>query len=83
MFENGNILHITKYQFDNGEIKNTGKFLIVILNERNRTIVASLTSSQDHVPDVIKKSGCININQMSISCYFFSKGKEITTILCE
>ena len=53
MFENGNILHIAKYQFEDGTTKDTGKLLLVLLNNQNEKIIASLTSSQDHVPDAI------------------------------
>ena len=78
MFENGQIIHIENYEFDNGDIKNTGKFLIVILNQEGKTIIASLTSSQNYVPDNLKKTGCVNDKTKQISCYFFPKSINIT-----
>ena len=79
MFGNGNILHIPRYEFEDGTIKGTGKFLIVIFNNNDVSIIASLTTSQNHIPDDLKKHGCINSDYISVSCYHFEKSKKITT----
>lgn len=79
MFENGNILHIDKYEFPDGTIKNTGKFLIVLLNTNETTIIASLTTSHNHVPDEIKEHGCIKDDIINIHCYHFQREKEIAS----
>lgn len=79
MFENGSIVHIPKYEFDDGETKDTGKFLVVIYNDSGVSILAGLTGSQDHVPDDMKNHGCLDDYSKRISCHFFEEQKVICT----
>lgn len=77
MFKKGNILHIPKYRFNDGEIKHTGKFLVILYNDNNVSIVASLTTSKNHIPDIDLKTGCIDVPDKQIHCYHFPKNKKI------
>jgi len=79
MFETANILHINKYIFPDGSIKKTGKFLIVLYNENNVSIIATLASSQDHIPDEFGNKRCISEQEKNIACYKFPKN----AIICE
>jgi hypothetical protein len=77
MFTTGNLLFFTPFYFKNqNDPKN--KFFIVLHNDENRLIIASLPTSQDHIPEHLKKHGCINCEQMQIICYFIKNNTVIT-----
>lgn len=77
MYKQGNILYIKNFLFDNGKRKDTGKFLIILSGQNCTSIYITLTSSQDHIPEQFKKSGCINITKNMISCFCIKANEEI------
>lgn len=72
MFSNGNLLHFEDYEFDNGGSKN--KYMVVLYNVDGVSIVASLTSSQDYIPDSAKTDGCIHDDDKGLHCYMIPTG---------
>lgn len=77
MFTPGNLLLFTPFYFkNNNEPKR--KFFVVLHNENNKFVMASLPTSQDHIPDNLKKYGCICCEQMQIICYYITRGTPIT-----
>ena len=77
MFTPGTLINFTPFYFSDGSFKN--KYFLVLANNSNDILVASLPTSKDHIPDsVIKKHGCITDERAKISCYFFEKNKIIS-----
>jgi len=73
----GTLLFIRNYKFENGTSKN--KFLLVLKQTQNKTILISLPSSQDYVPAYQEiKHGCIDIEQVNFNCYCFIANQKIT-----
>ncbi len=77
MFNSGNIIHIEKYIFPDGVVKNTGKFLVVLYNNKNISIIATLTTTKDSIPEKFKQEGCIYKPDINFHCYYIPKNKEI------
>ncbi|AXY77462.1 hypothetical protein D3H65_27300 [Paraflavitalea soli] len=77
MFSPRQIIYITPFYFKNGNTPKP-KYLVVLANESNKTIVASLTTRTNHVPSFVNKShGCINIDDRCYNAYVFDPGKII------
>lgn len=78
MFESGVILYFTPFYFPNGN-KSKNKYFIVISTSGDDLILASLPTSQDHIPNHIQKiHGCLNDDKSQFNCYFFEKGKIVS-----
>jgi len=72
MFSQKNILYILRYDFKNGEpIK--PRYLIVIDNDDTTSIIITVITSQDHIPDRLMKHGCIEEVESNIHCHVFLK----------
>lgn len=77
MFEPGQILYFSEFQFKNGNTPKT-KYFIVLARKENKTIVASLPTRTDRVPSFVNKDhGCINIDEHCYNCYRFAKDHPI------
>ncbi|MDR1563105.1 MAG: hypothetical protein LBS54_08530 [Dysgonamonadaceae bacterium] len=77
MYQAGNIIYFTPFHFKKGEPKN--KYFLVLATTESSLIVASLPTSQDHIPSGIRKEhGCINDTEKCVNCYFFEKHKIIS-----
>ena len=77
MFTHGNLLFFTPFYFkNNNEPKK--KFFVVLHNDNKQFVMASLPTSKDHIPDDLKKHGCICCEQMQIICYYIKKHTVIT-----
>jgi len=78
MYTKGNILYFKPFYFpDGGSAKN--KYFIVLDNDDEDTLIASLPTSQDHIPSSIeKKHGCIDKPDINFNCYFFEAHRSIT-----
>ena len=77
MYTAGKIIHFDPFYFDNGDSKK--KFFLVIKVIGEDAILASLPSSQDHLPsDTQLKHGCIELPDAQITCYMFEAGRSIT-----
>ena len=78
MYTKGNILYFKPFYFPNGDpAKN--KYFIVLDNKDEDTLIASLPTSQDHIPSSIQKiHGCIDNPEIQFNCYFFEAHRAIT-----
>lgn len=78
MFEPGNLLYFNPFIFpDGGEAK--PKFFVVLGEIDETILLASLPTSQDHIPsDVEVKSGCLEIPERMINAYTFMANEEVT-----
>ena len=78
-FEKGSILYFSPFVFDNGDNPKNKYFLVLQSTEQN-VILASLPTSQDHVPASLeRKHGCINRSDINFNCYLFEKGRVVCT----
>ena len=78
MFSSGNILYFTPFHFPNGN-QSKNKYFIVLANDDDSLIIASLPTSHDHIPVIIeKRHGCINNDEMRVNCYFFESKRIIS-----
>lgn len=78
MFTEGNIIYFNPFFFNEGGSK--PKYFLVLVAMETNTILASLPSSQPHLPaDIPIVHGCISQPDCGISCYIFNKAKPITT----
>lgn len=76
MYTKKNIVYVLRYDFENGEpIK--PRYLIVIDNDDNSSLVLSVITSQNHVPDDLIKHGCVIEQESNIHCHVFLKENEI------
>lgn len=78
MFEPGNLLYFNPFIFpDGGEAK--PKFFVVLGEIDETILLASLPTSQDHIPsDVEVKSGCLEISERMVNAYTFMANEEVT-----
>jgi hypothetical protein len=54
MFSQGNILHIDKFEFKDGELHPNGKFIVILSFVNNNIIYFEIATKQDNVPDSLK-----------------------------
>lgn len=78
MFEEGNIVYFTPFYFPNGRSAAKPKYCIVLKGLGDKTIIASLPTRTDSIPNGIPKSGCIELPQINLNSYVFATGTEIT-----
>ena len=76
-YSHGTILHIENFRFRDGVEKDTGKFIIVLTDFDDNTLIISITTSQDHVPSYIEKKRCIHEKSIRFHVYIFPKDKKI------
>ncbi|WP_319589275.1 hypothetical protein [uncultured Draconibacterium sp.] len=78
MYTPGSILYFTPFHFPNGApAKN--KYFIVLYSNETTTIIATLPTSKDHIPEQVnKKHGCIEMPSIHFNCYYFEANKPIT-----
>ena len=81
MFEEKSLLYCTPFYFKDGNAPSP-KYFLVLKEIGNGIIVANLPSSQVYVPfpDENVKHGCIDLPQLSFSCFCIQKGKVITDL---
>lgn len=79
MYLPGSIIYFTPFYFNNGKTAPKNKYFIVLCQENENLVVASLPSSQDYVPAYAQKNhGCIDIPEGGFNCYYFSSDKPVT-----
>jgi hypothetical protein len=80
MFPPGTVLYITPFYFKDDKTPAKNKYFISLGHTGSNLLLATLPSSQDHVPAYASKNhGCINIKDANFNCYYFEAGKVITT----
>lgn len=78
MFTPGTLLFFNPFTFTDGSAK--PKFFLVLANSDNETILASLPSSQNHLPaSMHQQYGCIESAESSISAFVMKAGEPVAT----
>jgi len=78
MFEIRNILFFDPFYFKNGNSAKA-KYFIVLNCIDNKVVLASLPTSKDHIPNSIKpKSGCIDMPEINLNCFFITPDVCVT-----
>lgn len=76
MFDEGNLLLFRPFHFSNGSSK--PKFFLVLNKDQNEVLLATLPTSQDHVPgDLEIHAGCYEIPERNVNVYVFLKDTDI------
>ena len=79
MFKEGNLLYFKPFYFKNGSAPKN-KYFLVLKNIEGKLLLASLPTSQDHIPtDVSICSGICEFADRGLSAYIFIAGQEIAT----
>lgn len=78
MYSEGNIIYFSPFYFKNGNTAKE-KYFVVLKNSTNKTILASLPTRKDYIPnkDVIE-NGCIELPEINMNCFVISPNIEIT-----
>ena len=77
MYTPGKLIYFDPFEFDDGTQK--PKYFLVLKAIEGNAIIASLPSSQAHLPASQQiKHGCLEIPEASITCYIFEAKKNIT-----
>lgn len=80
MYSEGKILYFDPFYFKNGKSSPKPKYFLVLHNDNDQTILASLPTREDCVPSSIEpKHGCINDDSINFNCYHFEAKTPITT----
>ena len=78
MYTPGNILYFKPFIFPNGHTPKN-KYFIVLKTIDNNILIASLPTSQDHIPKMVQKEhGCIDRPEYQVNCYCFQPTKTVT-----
>lgn len=78
MYPEGQLLRFTPFVFKNGANPKP-KFFIVLKHLDDKLVMASLPTSQDHIPtDITYSSGCVNISERSVNAYVFMPDEFVT-----
>lgn len=78
MFEYGNIIYFDPFYFKNGNTAKP-KYFIVIKNVNNSSILASLPTRKDSIPEKEEiENGCLELPNINFNCFVISKDLEVT-----
>ena len=78
MYSEGQLLRFTPFVFKNGA-KPKSKFFVVLKHLDDKLMMASLPTSQDHIPsDITYSSGCVNIAERSVNAFVFMPNEIVT-----
>jgi len=76
MLESRSIIHIDDFDFNNGQpIK--GRYFIILDENEETSLVLSVVTSQNYIPDSLFKHGCINEPELNIHSYVLTNTTEI------
>jgi hypothetical protein len=77
LYTPGKIIYFDPFYFKSGGSKS--KFFLVLKVVNNTAVLASLPSSQSHLPAAQKiEHGCLELPASGINCYIFEANKAIT-----
>lgn len=78
MYIEGNILYFTPFYFKNGNSAKP-KYFVVIKNIEDKTLLVSLPTSKDFIPekDVISY-GCVELSEINLNCFIISPSQVVT-----
>lgn len=80
MFAQGEIIYFTPFFFQNGQSASKPKYFIVLSNDNEKSIIATLPTRTNNAPSLnTNLHGCNNHDERKFNCYVFSKD----TCICE
>lgn len=80
MFAEGQLLRFDPFLFKN-EAPSKPKFYVVLKHMGDDLMMASLPTSQDHVPgDLANMTGCISFAERGVNAYVFAAGEQVTDV---
>ncbi|MEW4922669.1 hypothetical protein [Algibacter sp. 2305UL17-15] len=78
MFDEGTIIYFDPFYFKNGNTAKP-KYFIVLKNQDNHNILASLPTRTDSIPQKEEiENGCIELPSINLNCFVISNDIEIT-----
>ncbi len=78
MFKEGNILYFTPFYFKNGNTAKN-KYFVVLRNVGNTTVLASLPTRRDSVPEKdVVECGCVEIPEINFNCFVIPPNVPVT-----
>ena len=78
MFAEGQLLRFDPFLFKNGA-PSKPKYYVVLKHMGDDLMMASLPTSQDHVPDELSdRIGCISIQERGVNAYVMAAGEVVT-----
>lgn len=79
MLKVGSLLYFDPFVFKNGATPKPKYFVVLSAMENKRVLLASLPTSQDHVPsDVEVVRGCVSISERNVNVFVFEEGDQVT-----
>ena len=80
MFAEGQLLRFDPFMFKNGK-PSKPKFYVVLKHMEGDLMMASLPTSQDHVPgDLSDSTGCISFPERGVNAYAFAAEEQVTDV---
>lgn len=78
MYSEGNIIYFSPFYFKNGNTAKE-KYFVVLKTVENKTILASLPTRKDAVPnkDVVE-NGCVELPDINMNCFVISPNIQVT-----
>lgn len=78
MYQTGELLRFSSFAFKNGKPPKP-KFFIVLGQIDDKVLMASLPTSQDHIPaDLEIECGCVDIPERDVNAFVFSPKDRVT-----
>lgn len=78
MFAEGQLLRFDPFLFKNGA-PSKPKFYVVLKHMGEDLMMASLPTSQDHIPgDLGEMTGCVSFAERGVNAYVFGAGEQVT-----
>jgi hypothetical protein len=78
MFTERTIIYFTPFYFKNGNTAKN-KYFVVLKNIDNKSILASLPTSKDYIPEkLVIEQGCIECESSNLNCFVLSPSTKIT-----
>lgn len=78
MYSEGNIIYFDPFYFKNGN-KSKEKYFVVLKTTEDKTILASLPTRKDSIPDKdVIENGCIELPDINMNCFVISPNIEVT-----
>lgn len=78
MFAEGQLLRFNPFYFKNGA-SSKPKYYVVLKHMGDDLMMASLPTSQDHVPsDLSALTGCISFAERGVNAFVFAPGEHVT-----
>lgn len=79
MLEEGNIVYFTPFYFPNGQSAPKPKYCIILKSIKDRTIIASLPTRKDFLPEgTLKNTGCFEMPNINLNAFVFDTKTEVT-----